>query len=160
MNRVIARACASAILALGVSACGSEPEAPVEAAPEAPEGIAVTEGRMNLPAVEGNPGAVYFTVENDSEQDVMVRSVNVEGAQSAVMHQMATWSNQPDMQEVTQIGVPAGDELVLEPGGYHVMAMDLDPSLEPGGETEATVTFVGGDKVSFPVEILAPGEEG
>ena len=160
MNKAVVRACASAILALAVASCGSEPEAPVEAAPEAPPGVTVTDGRMNLPAVEGNPGAVYFTLANDGEQDVMVHSVNVDGAGSAVMHQMATWNNQPDMQEVLQLGVPAGDELAFEPGGYHVMAMDADPSLEVGGETEVTVTFVGGDKISFPVEILAPGDEG
>jgi hypothetical protein len=28
-----------------------------------------------------------------------------------------------------------------------------------GAETEVTLTFVGGDKVSFPVEIRAAGDE-
>ena len=41
----------------------------------------------------------------------------------------------------------------------HVMAMELDDTLAAGGETEVTLTFVGGDKVSFPVEIRAAGDD-
>ena len=46
-----------------------------------------------------------------------------------------------------------------KPGGTHVMAMDLADTLAAGGETEVTVTFVGGDKVSFPAEVRAAGDE-
>ena len=51
-----------------------------------------------------------------------------------------------------------GEEVVFEPGGKHVMAYEVDEGLEVGGETEVTRTFVGGGKVSFPVEIRAPGD--
>ena len=145
--------------ALALAGCGgSEAEAPVAANPDAPAGIAVTDGRMNLPAVEGNPGAVYFTVENSSDRDQTVRAVSVAGAESTVMHQTAEWSGQMDMQEVFQLSIPAGETLVLEPGGLHVMAMGVSPDLAAGGETEVTLTFVGGDKASFPARVMAAGE--
>lgn len=160
MNKTFARAIGSAMLALSLAACGGEAEEPAPASPEAPEGISVSDARLNLPAVAGNPGAVYFTVENESIADFMIMSVNVEGAENAVMHQTATWNNQPDMQEVLQLPIPAGGILALEPGGYHVMAMNLDEGLQVGGQTEVTLTFAGGDKVSFPAEIRAPGDEG
>ncbi len=146
-------------LTLTLAACGGEAEAPVDANPDAPPGIAVADGRMNLPAVAGNPGAVYFTIGNDSERAMMIRAASVLGAESAMMHQMSNRDGQMAMDEMLQVSVPAGGELVFEPGSYHVMAMGLDEGLEAGGETEVTLTFVGGDKVSFPVHLLAPGEE-
>lgn len=143
-----------------MAACSSESEAPASTAPDAPEGISVEAGRMTLPAVAGNPGAVYFTVRNASDSDRMIRSASVAGAGSALLHQTAEWNHQVDMQEVTQVSVPAGGELVFEPGGYHVMASDLADTLTAGGETEVTLTFVGGDKVSFPVELRPAGDDG
>lgn len=146
-------------LSLALVACGSEPEAPVEAAPEAPAGITVTNGRMTLPAVTGNPGAVYFTIANSGEEQATLRGAFVDGAGSAMMHETAEWSGQVDMQELFSVAVPAGEEVVFEPGGKHVMAFDVDEALEAGGETEVTLTFAGGDKVSFPVTLLAPGSD-
>jgi copper(I)-binding protein len=147
-------------LVLATAACGGEAEEPVvDAAPEAPEGITVTDGWMAMPAVAGNPGAVYFTIANSSDRNRMIRAADVLGAGSAAMHQMGTWNLEPSMDEVMQLDVPAGETIEFKPGDYHVMAMDLDETLEVGSQTEVTLTFVGGDKVSFPVEIRAPGDE-
>ena len=75
-----------------------------------------------------------------------------------MIHQMSTWSRKADMQEMSQIGVPANGELAFKPGGLHVMAMDLDDTLAAGGTAEVTLTFAGGDKASFPAQILAAGD--
>ena len=146
-------------LAFAAASCGGEAEAPVSAAPDAPEGVTITGGRLSLPAVAGNPGAVYFTIKNAGDSDVMIRAVNVAGAESAVTHLTSEWSGKVDMQELQQVAVPKGSEVVFEPGGMHVMAMGLDDSLTVGGETEVTITFVGGDKASFPAAIRAPGDD-
>lgn len=146
-------------LAFGAAACGGEADAPVaEAEPDAPEGIAVTNGWMAMPAVAGHPAAVYFTIENSGEGNRMIRAADVLGTQHSVIHQTGTWNMQPSMDEVLQLEVPAGETIVFEPGSYHVMAMEPGETLEVGGETEVTLTFVGGDKVSFPVEIRAAGD--
>lgn len=157
-NRLLA-GLAALSLAFAVTACGGEAEAPVSAEPDAPEGVTVSGGRLLLPAVAGNPGAVYFTIRNAGTNDVMIRAANVAGAASAMMHQTAEWNGQVDMQELTQVAVPRDSEVVFEPGGMHVMAMELDDTLAVGGETEVTITFVGGDKVSFPAEIRAAGDD-
>lgn len=154
-------ACAASIaLAVGLAGCSSEPETPVEAAPEAPEGISVTDGRLNLPAATGNPGAVYFTIVNEGTEPQTVRAVNVQGAESALLHETAEWNGQMDMQELMQVVIPGGENLVFEPGGKHVMVYGLPEGLEPGGEVEVTLSFVRGDKVSFPARVLAPGDDG
>ena len=123
--------------------------------PDAPEGIAVENGRLMLPAVAGNPGAVYFDVVNSGDRNRMIRAASVAGAGTTTMHV----TNDTGMQEVLQVMVKAGETVKFEPGGRHVMANDLADTVVPGGEVEVTVTFVGGDKVSFPAEVRAAGEE-
>ena len=161
MNKGLWTALAMGCAGMALTSCGgAETEAPADPNPDAPAGISISDARMNLPAVGGNPAAVYFSVTNDSDQNKTIRSVYVAGAESAMMHQTAEWSGKMDMQEVFQLSVPAGETLKLEQGGLHVMAMGVSPDLKPGGETEVTVTFVGGDKASFPAKLLAPGESG
>ncbi len=150
---------AAALLVTGTAACNSQPETPVAAAPEAPAGVTVSGGWLSLPAVAGNPGAVYFTIRNAGENDVMIRAVDVAGADSAMLHETAEWDGQVDMQELIQVAVPRGGEVVFAPGGKHVMAMALDDTLSAGGETEVTLSFVNGDKASFPAKVLAAGQQ-
>ena len=159
MKSAILASAALALGSFGLAACGDEPAAEAEASDTAPEGISVTDGRLILPAVGGNPGAVYFTVHNDGERDSFIRAASVEGAQSAALHQMAMWNGEMTMQEEFQIPVKAGSELKFEPGGLHVMANDLAETLAAGGNTEVTLTFIGGKTATFPVEIRAAGDE-
>ena len=151
-------ATALGLATFGLASCGEQPEQ-ADAAPGTPEGISVTNARLMLPAVEGNPGAVYFDVANDSTSNRMIRAVSVAGAGSAVLHQMGTWNRQPSMDEIFQIDVPANGELKFEPGGLHVMANDLADTVTAGSTADVTLTFVGGDKITFPAEVRAAGDE-
>ncbi len=158
-GRVLAAALVAAI-ALSTAACsGSEEPAEQAANPDAPEGISVTNARLMLPPVSGNPAAIYFDIANNSDREVMIRAASVEGAGSAMLHTTATWNLQTDMQEVFQQPVPAGETVSFEPGGLHVMVSDLGETMTPGSTAEVTLTFVGGDKVSFPAEVRAAGDE-
>lgn len=150
---------ALALATLGLAACGGEQAAENEASDAAAEGITISDARLILPAVAGNPGAVYFTVNNDGERDRFIRAASVEGAQSAMLHQMGTWNNEPSMDEVFQVPVKAGQELKFEPGGLHVMANGLPDTLAAGGQAQVTVTFVGGKTATFPAEVRAAGDE-
>ena len=152
MTKSIRAALALAVAALGPVACSETPEQPDSAAPDAPAGITVANARLMLPPVAGNPGAVYFDVKNEGERNMFIRAVSVAGADSAEMHT-------PDMQLVLQVAVPPGGETKFEPGGQHVMAMDLADTVTAGGTAEVTATFLGGDKVSFPAEVRAAGDQ-
>ena len=157
-NRLLA-GIAAISLAFAVTGCGGEAETPAAAAPDMPEGVTITDGRLILPAVAGNPGAVYFTIHNAGANDVIFRAANVAGAASATMHHYAEWSGEMIMQDLAQVAVPRDGEVVFAPSGNHIMAMELDDSLAVGGKTEVTLTFVGGDKATFDAEIRAPGDD-
>lgn len=158
MNRIVLRAAAIAMSVLVLSACSAKSTGGKSTA-KAPAHATVTDGRMNMPAVDGNPAGLYFTVRNGTGTAINLVAVHVDGAGSTMLHEMAKVNGEPEMRQVSQIPVPAGGELKLAPGGYHVMAMKLANSLQIGGTTHATATFSDGEKISFPVRLLAPGVE-
>jgi len=158
MRTGIWMAAALGIATATLAGCGETPEQ-VDNSPEAPDGISVTNARLMLPAVKGNPAAIYFDVKNDSGENRMIRAASVAGAESAVIHQMGTWNNALSMDEIFQVDVPSKGELKFEPAGLHVMANNLADTVAAGGTAEVTLTFVGGDKVSFPAEVRAAGDD-
>jgi copper(I)-binding protein len=151
MTKSIWPALALAVAALGPGGCGaaSDPGADAEAAALA--AVTVSNAKLMLPAVAGNPGAVYFDVANGSDRNMVVRAVSVAGARSAMMHTA-------DMQEMTQVVVPPGETVKFEDGKQHVMAMNLADTVKAGGTAEVTVTFVGGDEAKAMAEVHAAGD--
>jgi hypothetical protein len=147
---------ALAIGSLALGACSNEPEAAAVADDVALE---VSNARLMLPAVEGNPGAIYFDVKNTGDRNYAIRRADVAGASNAELHGSMEMEGQMMMDSVGQILVNSGETESLEPGGFHVMVFDLEPTLEAGGTTDMTLTVVGGKIKTFPVEIRAAGDE-
>ena len=151
----LASVCAG--LAFAIAGCNSEPEpepTPTqEANPDMPNGISVADARLVLPAVKGNPGAVYFTMTNVGGKDYEIAGIDVLGAGSGMLHK----SDSRGMEMIETVPLPGGSATPFKPGGYHGMIMDLPEDLAAGGETEVTVTFDNGDKASFPAAVEAPG---
>lgn len=147
-----------ALGALALASCsGGTDAAEAQAADEVT--LELSNARLMLPAVSGNPGAIYFDVKNTGEKNYAIRRADVKGASSAELHGSMDMQGQMTMDSVGQVLVNAGESESLKPGGYHVMVFDLDPALEAGGTTELTLTVVGGKQKSFPVEIRAAGDE-
>ena len=68
----------SVALVMGTIALGACSEEPAETE-EAAAPLTASEGRLFLPAVEGNPGAVYFDLANTGDRAISVRRADVEG---------------------------------------------------------------------------------
>lgn len=149
---------AAMVLSLTLAACSQSDEA-AKGTDENPTGLVVTNARMMLPPVSGNPAAVYFDLKNEGTRAVAVRRADVEGAKSSSMHDMMEYDRKMTMADMGPTTIRKGETLKFEPGGKHVMAHDLSPELKAGGKTEMTLTVAGGDKVSVEVPILAAGAE-
>lgn len=158
MKTVVLAPLALILGTLAVAGCDNQPTPAAKAGPNAPADITIGDGRLVLPAVKGNPGAVYFTVHNDSASARTIRGAEVEGAASAMMHKMTMTGGVASMDMVAQVRVPAMGMVAFAPGGLHVMADELDAKLAKGGTTNITLAFVNGDKAVFPAEILAAGD--
>ncbi len=110
-------------------------------------------------------GAAYMQITGGPEDDALVgASVPAEIAAEAQIHETvaATSTGSEDemgdmdgmdttestgdmgemtMREVDSIAIPAGETVALEPGGYHVMLMELAAPLEAGATFELTLDF-------------------
>ncbi len=156
-NKLVAALLLSSSLAL--AGCGgSEAPAEQESAAGVP-GLTVTDGRMVLNAVEGNPAAVYFKLDYEGDRGLSLRKAEVEGAESAMMHEYAENQGRREMMEALPIVIHKGTKLSFEPGGKHVMVMGLSPDLKAGGTTNVTLTVIGGGTLTFPVDIVAAGDD-
>ena len=146
---------------LALAACSSEPEQPpVQENPDVMPGITVENARMVLPAVSGNPAAVYFDVSYRGDHPAVIRGVHVAGSENAMMHETLESDGMASMHDMMGVDVPSGETVSFAPGGKHVMVMDVDSALKPGDAVEVTITLDDGDKASFPAEVRAPGEGG
>lgn len=129
----------------------------VPGAPEAPDGISVTNARLVLPPVTGNPGAVYFDIANASDRPVSVAAAAVTGAGMSMLHTTRMQGSRAAMEHVEEAPVPAGGAISFAPGSLHVMVHDLGPGVVAGSTAEVTLTFADGDKVSFPAAVQTVG---
>lgn len=147
----------AAALTLGMLSLGacSGAEAPAPEAGANPTGLAVTNARLLLPTVAGNPAAVYFDLANEGSRAIAVRRADIADAKSTTMHDMMEYNRAMTMAQMGPVNVPVGKTVRFEPGGKHVMAFDLSPELKAGGKTEMTLTIAGGDKVSVEVPVQA-----
>lgn len=155
-NMLLAAVLGGAALALG--GCGENPTASEEQASRI-TGMKISNARMVLPPVAGNPAAVYFDLAYDGDRTVALNRAEVKGSKSAMFHDYGEYDFKVQMMEMLPVPLKKGSTISFEPGGKHLMAMEPDATLKPGGQTEATIIVSGGKRHSFPVEIRAAGDE-
>lgn len=158
------RPLAAALLACAAvlpAACQQQEAAPVQETadnePEAPDGISVTNARLVLPTVGGNPGAIYFDIANGSDNQLAIAGAAVTGAGMAMLHATTNQGSTATMSHVEEVPLPARETVSFAPGGLHVMVHDLGPGIDAGSTAEVTLTFADGDKVSFPANVETVG---
>jgi copper(I)-binding protein len=60
-----------------------------------------------------------------------------------------------EMRPVERIAIPAGQSVALEPGGFHIMLLDLAEPLELGQQVDLTLVFENAGEVAVTAEIRA-----
>lgn len=156
-SKLIAAALVSGTI--GLAACGENPEQPAANQSVGIPGMKISNARMVLAPVPGNPAAIYFDLDYEGDRSLALSRAEVKGAKSATFHDYGEYDSKVQMMDMLPVPLKKGTKLEFKPGGQHLMVMDVSPDLKPGGTTEATVIVSGGDKQTFPVEIRAAGDE-
>jgi len=133
-------------LLLSASACSS-------ASGTTPE-ITVTDARV---AVDSDPdgAAIYLTVRNEGgAADQLTGAATAEG--SGMLHETSTGGGTASMRMLSEMDVPAHGELVLEPGGAHLMIPIPDGQV--GDHFDVTLTFAKAGDVVASVEVVPAAE--
>lgn len=121
-------------LAIAVGACGSSDDG---------DGLALNDvwTRPTAPGAEST--AFYVTIDNNSEVDDQVVGVDSPRCAMTELHRSSMNDGVMSMSpaEPDELAVAASEQLLLEPGGLHVMCMGLIEPVAEGDRIELTVQF-------------------
>lgn len=88
------------------------------------------------------PSAAYFVIENRGENPVVLSSVTTPVAERAEIHRTVVENNVARMEPMADgVEIAPGETFNFEPGGYHVMLLDLVQDLKAGDYFALTLTF-------------------
>jgi periplasmic copper chaperone A len=119
-------------------------------------GITIS-GAWARPGLAGANGAIYFIIENSGEQADALLSAEANVSQLVQLHQsMMDSSGTMSMHEQERVDVPAKDQVAFQPGGLHVMLINLNEDLNPGDRFHLTLNFQGAGAVPVDVEVRQP----
>jgi copper(I)-binding protein len=106
-------------------------------------------------------GAVYMTIDNKSSTADRLTGVSSEVAKKLQIHETKTDKGITKMREISGgLPVPVGGSIVLKPGGYHVMLIDLNKPLKAGETFPLTLVFEKAGEVSITVPVQSMGATG
>ena len=129
------------------SATTSAAEAGAESgADQAGEGAVTLEGAW-VKATDEDMTAIFGTLENPSDAAVTLESAEVDVDADAEMHEVVQEAGSSVMKPVDGgLEIPADGELNLEPGGYHIMLVNLGEPITPGQDLKLTLHFSDGSE--------------
>lgn len=148
---------AAGIALLALTGCATT-EAPAggttqeEVTTQATEADAVSIAETWVKAAEpGTMTAAFGTLENSSDADVTVVSAESSVSPMLELHETVTTDTGQMVMRQVEGGfvIPAGDHLHLEPGGNHIMIMELPEAVKAGDEVTFTLTFSDGSTLEF-----------
>ena len=161
MNRIILAAALLASTVL-VAACSPAADAPEQAEPAASI-IAVTEPWSRETAEGQNAGGAFMTIANTGTAADRLTGGSTPVAGRVEIHTMTMENDVMRMRQLEDgLEVPAGGEVTLKPGSFHIMLMDLKQPLKAGETVPLTLTFAGAGALETELEVrpagtMAPG---
>lgn len=163
-RRLVPAAALALALGAGLAACGEEDTGDASSSSSAEQGAEITIGDAWVRATEGaedtSVSAAFMAIDNSGDQDVSLTGASTDGAGTAELHEMSMVDGAMAMQAMTDgLVVEAGRGKVLEPGGYHLMLMDLRSELAAGDEIELTLEFSDGSTQDLTVPVKEFTEE-
>jgi copper(I)-binding protein len=141
-------------LSLGASACSSNTES-VDTTLPAETTFTVDGAWARTSPMESTVGAAYMNITASADDALVGASVDMSVAMMTQVHETTTAADgSMGMQEIASIPMVAGTPLVLEPGGYHIMIMELVAPLKVGPSFTVTLTFESGATTTVEVPVL------
>ena len=113
---------------LVLSGCG----APVKAEIEVSDAWA-------RPAAQGDNGAVYFVIRSSAADEIVGASSDV--AEAVEVHESTMSGDVMEMHHAPSVPLGAGEEVIFEPGGLHIMLVGLKQELKAGNRIDVTLHF-------------------
>jgi len=148
-----------------LAGCNAAPEADAPAGVEtaATSSIALTDPWSRETAEGQNAGGAFMTIANTGTAADRLTGGSTPVAGRVEIHTMTMENDVMRMRQLEDgLEIPAGGEVTLKPGSFHVMLMDLKQPLKAGEKVPLTLTFAGAgtfetELVVKPAGEMAPG---
>ncbi|RAR62941.1 hypothetical protein BCL93_103174 [Onishia taeanensis] len=102
------------------------------------------------------PGAGYFSLQNDSAEDVTLVGAQTDAFKNTEIHMSMEKDGMASMQAVPAIDIAAGKSFEFAPKGYHLMFMNRVAPLEVGDDVEVVLLFADGQQLPATFEVVSP----
>lgn len=107
------------------------------------------------------PGVAYMTLRNTGAEPVVVTGLRTDLAMMPMIHATTTDAQGVTrMSHIEEVEIAAGEAVALEPGGLHVMLMDLQQPMVEGESYALSVIFADGTEATVEVPILGIAARG
>lgn len=106
---------------------------------------------FRLPVPGRDVSSAYLTLRNNSQQAVGLTEFTSEHVRAIELHEHLHKDGVMQMRRVEQLVLPAGETLVMQPGGHHLMLFGLSESFAEGAKITIELMLTTGDNVSIPV---------
>lgn len=108
--------------------------------------------RATVPAQKAT--GAFMQLESDADARLVSAASPVAGV--VEIHEMLMDKDVMKMNRIPGLDLPAGKDVELEPGGYHVMLMDLKAQVKEGDQVPVTLTVENKDGSRQTIELTAP----
>jgi copper(I)-binding protein len=151
------------ILALLLAACAKPVTSQIEVKEPWVRAAALPEMQMGSDTsmsssgdMSGGISAAYMLLRNPGDEPDRLLNVKTDAAEIAELHVTQTENDVTSMRPVESIEVPPQGETELEPGGLHIMLMNLKRELKAGDTIKLTLEFEKAGTVDVEAEVRAP----
>lgn len=156
LSRSLAAGAVALLAASGLSACSSSTDTGAAASSSPPASAAtcpVTIADAWVKTAESGMTAAFGTLSNPASEPVTITAAASPATSAVELHEVVDSDGQMVMRPVEGgFPVPAGGTLTLEPGGYHLMLIDVTDGIEPGEEVGFTLTCSTGATMEFTAQ--------
>jgi copper(I)-binding protein len=168
MNKLTLAAAAALLATTALTGCTSSTPAADQTQSTVDEkkaALAIENGWVRVSEYSDHTGGmtgVFATVTNNTDTDITLVGGSAEIAQMLEVHEVVMSGGAMTMQKKEGgIVIPAGESVTLEPGGLHVMLMDLKQAILDGDQITLTLDFEGADAqtLTLPAKTSAAGDE-
>ena len=153
-SKILIAPFAALALTFSLAACGSDDDSSDSSEEVAADGVTITDAWVRQPAGGQTVSAAYGTIQNDSGEDITLVGASVPIQGMVEIHETIMGDDGAMSMQEKEYGylVADGETFVLQPGGPHVMMMQIEPA-EITGTIDVTFIFDNGVEVTVPAEV-------
>ncbi len=115
--------------------------------------LTVADGQVRVPMPGRTVTAGYFTVHNDSADEVSLLSAHSGAFERAELHQHTHHDGVMRMVQVEHVAIAAKSSVTMQPGGLHLMLFNPVQPLLAGESVAVTLQFSNGEQLEISMPL-------